>query len=362
MLQLERISILQFKNYAHQKFNFEDSVVAISGRNGIGKTNLLDAIYYLSFTRSYFGGTDAAQTKTGSNGFRVDGRFLISQQAHEIQIILRENGKKETACDGILYEKFSDHIGKFPVVMIAPDDIELINGSPEIRRKFIDTILCQTDQLYLKTLIQYNKILQQRNSYLKQAAINRHRDNTLLDTLDNLLTEAGNFIYQQRKLFAPVFRNEILKFYDAVAGKHEATDFQYYSQLHNQSLLELLQNNREKDYLLQRTNHGIHKDNPEILLDEVAFKTRGSQGQKKSMLFALKLAESSFIEMKKGHSPILLLDDVFEKLDSNRMHNLLTHICHNTKAQIFLTDTHPERMTNVFNEMGKKVHSIHIDN
>ena len=145
MLQLDRISILQFKNYDHQKFSFENEVIAISGRNGSGKTNLLDAIYYLSFTRSYFGGSDSTQTKSGCNGFRVDGCFQINQNAFDIQIILRENGKKETACDGVLYEKFSDHIGKVPVVMIAPDDIELINGSPEIRRKFIDTLLCQTE-------------------------------------------------------------------------------------------------------------------------------------------------------------------------------------------------------------------------
>jgi DNA replication and repair protein RecF len=360
MLQLDRISFTQFKNYHQESFEFQAPVIAISGKNGAGKTNLLDGICYLSLTRSYFGGSDSAQIKTGFNGFRIEGKFQIEQNTYHTNITLRETGKKEVGCEGLLYEKFSEHIGKFPVVMIAPDDIELINGSPETRRKFIDTILCQTDTEYLQHLIVYNKILQQRNSYLKQSAITKHRDNILLDTFDKQLSDSGTVIYNKRKAFIPDFRSSILSFYDAVAGITESPDFKYESQLHETKLQELLQSSRDKDYITQRTSCGIHKDNPEILLSGETFKSRGSQGQKKSMLFALKLAEASCIEARKGFSPILLLDDVFEKLDAHRMQNLLSHICHNMKAQIFLTDTHTERISEIFKGLGKEIQNIYL--
>jgi DNA replication and repair protein RecF len=362
MLQLNRISLIQFKNYGKANFEFEQPVIAVTGKNGVGKTNLLDAIHYLSFTRSYFGASDQSNMQTGMQGFRVEGKFNLENTTHDIQVILRENGKKEVSCSGALYDKFSEHIGKFPVVMIAPDDIELINGSAEIRRRFIDTILCQTDHEYLHGLIRYNKILQQRNSYLKQAAVLKRRDDALLDTIDTQLTESGNIIFDKRKAFAPSFKECILQYYKEVAGISEAADFFYESQLASQAFEQLLSQSREKDYLLQRTQFGIHKDNLELLLDNQPFKNRGSQGQKKSLLFALKLAEASTLAQNKGFSPILLLDDVFEKLDAVRMENLLHCICNDIKSQIFLTDTHPERMQAIFSNLGKDIQNIHITN
>ena len=357
-LELNHISLIQFKNYSSSEFIFEQPVIAITGKNGVGKTNLLDAIYYLCFTKSYFGTSDQAQVKTGMQGFRVAGKLSTDQVGYDVDIILRENGKKEISCSGALYEKFSAHIGKFPAVMIAPDDIELINGSSEIRRRFLDTILCQTDSDYLQTLIRYNKILQQRNSYLKQAYLLKKRDGALLDTIDEQLTAEGTVIFQKRKDFAPLFRQHILNYYKEVAGVPETADFRYESLLEQQPLAELLSQSREKDYLLQRTQFGIHRDNLELDLEGQPFKNRGSQGQKKSLLFALKLAEATTLAEKKGFSPILLLDDVFEKLDAVRMENLINHICHQMNAQIFLTDTHPERIDTLFKNMGKQVQHI----
>lgn len=360
MLQLRQISLIQFKNYGSQTFSFDCPVIAISGKNGVGKTNLLDAIYYLSFTKSYFGTGDQMQVKMGTYGFRLSGTFSLDEKHMNVDVILRETGKKEISCNGAPYEKFSEHIGRFPVVMIAPDDIELINGTADIRRKFIDTILCQTDEGYMQTLIRYNKFLQQRNSYLKQAAVHKKRDNDLLETIDEQLANTGTYLYEKRKAFMPAFRDHILNFYKDVAGKDESIDVQYESQLHGQNLIMLLQDSREKDHITQRTQFGIHKDNLALLLDDQIFKTRGSQGQKKSLLFSLKLAEAITLEKTKSFSPILLLDDVFEKLDAGRMENLLEYICHRIKAQIFLTDTHPQRMRDIFEKLGKEIKEINI--
>jgi DNA replication and repair protein RecF len=360
MLHLNHISLVQFKNYGTTDLTFEQPVIAITGKNGVGKTNLLDAIYYLSFTKSYFGASDQAQVQTGMQGFRVAGKFMTDESDYDVEIILRETGKKEISCAGVMYDKFSAHIGKFPVVMIAPDDIELINGSSEIRRRFMDTILCQTDSDYLHTLIRYNKILQQRNSYLKQTYLLKKRDDALLDTIDEQLAAEGTVIFEKRNAFVPGFRDYILRYYSEVAGIPETADFQYESQLEQHSLTALLSQSREKDYLLQRTQFGIHRDNLELLLEDQPFKNRGSQGQKKSLLFSLKLAEATTLAVNKGFSPILLLDDVFEKLDAQRMENLLNHICHKMNAQIFLTDTHPERINGVFRNLGKEIQDISL--
>lgn len=360
MLSLKSITLTQFKNYAHQRFVFDETIVAITGPNGIGKTNLLDAIHYLCFTKSYFSGIDSNNILQGAAGFRIEGMMKEAKEEINTTIILRENGKKEVTCNGAAYEKFSQHIGKYPCVVIAPDDVELIIGGSEERRRFLDTLLSQLDAAYLQQLIIYNKMLQQRNSYLKSAAQTQTRNAALLEVLDDQLLAAGNFIYNKRLGFLPKFNEAVIAFYKIIAGKHEAVQVQYQSQLMLEPFQQLLQHTRERDYLLQRTSTGIHKDDLNFKLDDEVFKQTASQGQRKSLLFSLKLAEAETLKQYKGFAPLLLLDDVFEKLDEQRMYNLLSYVCTHHGGQVFLTDTHQQRMIKAFEDLGMKVQVLQL--
>ena len=344
MLQLQSISLVQFRNYVQQQFVFTQKVVGICGLNGSGKTNLLDAIYYLSFTKSYFSRTDAQNVHHGLAGMRLQGNYTLHQEPYSLVSILRETNKKEFSVNDEPYKKFSDHIGRFPCVMIAPDDIELIIGGSEERRRFIDTILSQIDHQYLQQLIAYNKVLQQRNSLLKQAAEQGNIDEALLSVFNTQLSDKGQWLYQQRTQFLETFLPLTLIFYQRIAGKLDAVAIAYESDLQHANLLQLLQSAQRKDMALQRTTVGIHKDDIAITMGQSSFKNEASQGQRKSLLFALKLAEWQTIKQQKGFTPILLLDDVFEKLDELRMHNLLQWVCTADDGQVFITDTHVSRL------------------
>ncbi|QNA46372.1 DNA replication/repair protein RecF [Lacibacter sediminis] len=357
---LRSINITQFKNYTHQRFSFGEMIVAVTGANGIGKTNLLDAIHYLCFTKSYFSGTDNANVQHGLQGFRIEGQMNEGTEETVINIVLRETGKKEISCNAVPYEKFSQHIGKYPCVVIAPDDVELIIGGSEERRLFLDSMLSQLDATYLQQLIIYNKVIQQRNSFLKSCAQSQTRNDALLDVLDEQLLNAGNYIYTKRKDFLPAFNEQVLQFYQTIAGKTEPVKVSYESKLLEQSFESLLQQSREKDYLLQRSTTGIHKDDLLFSLNDEGFKQTASQGQRKSLLFSLKLAEAEVLKEQKGFAPLLLLDDVFEKLDAIRMHNLLDYVCTQFGGQVFLTDPHPDRIIAAFEALGKKVQLIEL--
>ncbi len=360
MLKLRNLDLVQFKNYASQSFSFQEQVIAVTGINGIGKTNLLDAIYYLCFTRSYFSTGDTVNCMQGTAGFRINGNMSIEENSTQVSVVLRETGKKEVLCDGVQPDKMADHLGKFPAVMIAPDDVELITGGSEIRRKQIDALLCQLDSDYLSALISYNKFLQQRNSYLRQTADGNRRNDTLLDVLDERLTASGNILFKKRRDFLPMFIEKTIALYQHFAGKEEHINIQYESVLMNQPFERLLQSNREKDYILQRTSSGIHRDNLAASINNVTFKSMASQGQRKSLLFALKLAEAEIIKSAKGFTPILMLDDVFEKLDAARMQHLLEYVCKTLRPQLFLTDTHPERVKEIFNRIEVPYQSYNL--
>ncbi len=344
MLHLQEISLVQFRNYIQQNLVFAEKVVGICGVNGSGKTTLLDAIYYLGFTKSYFTRSDSQNVHHGLAGMRLQGNFLLNNEAYEVTSIIRENNKKEFSVNGDEYKKFSEHIGKFPCVMIAPDDIALVIGGSEERRKFVDTIISQIDKNYLQQLIEYTKVLQQRNSLLKQAAELGNINEALLGVFNDQLAVKGQWIYEQRTIFLDGFITLALQFYNRIAGKDDKISITYESDLQRGNMLQLLQQSKQKDLILQRTTIGIHKDDLQIKMDETAFKNDASQGQRKSLLFAMKLAEWQLLKTKKGFPPILLLDDVFEKLDEQRMHNLLEWVCTNDDGQVFITDTHSARL------------------
>jgi len=352
LLQIQNISVLQFKNYNEAHFGFAERIIGICGNNGSGKTNLLDAIYYLCFTKSYFSRTDAQNTRFGTNGFRLEGNFDWNGQTKKTVAILRENGKKEFSVDGEAYLKFSAHIGHFPCVMIAPDDTEMITGGSEERRRFLDSTLSQLDAAYLTVLIEYTKILQQRNALLKRTAESGHLDKALLDILDAQLMVPGEIIFAKRKSFLSGFTDRVSKYYSAIAGKDEAVEISYESQLLDASFPKLLGEFRNKDLLLARTQAGIHKDDLRFMLADETFKNFASQGQRKSLLFALKLAEFDVLKEKKGFAPLLLLDDVFEKLDDERMHNLLHKVTVENDGQLFITDTHCDRLGESLEKFG----------
>ncbi|MFY7900385.1 MAG: DNA replication/repair protein RecF [Chitinophagaceae bacterium] len=344
MLQINQISLLQFRNYVQQQFVFTEKVVGICGLNGSGKTNLLDAIYYLGFTKSYFNKSDNQNAHHGLQGMRLQGDFLLQNEILNVTCIIRENNKKEFSVNGTEYKKMSEHIGKFSCVMIAPDDVELIIGGSEERRKFIDTILSQIDRNYLLNLIDYQKILQQRNSVLKQAAETGKMDDSLLEILNHQLAIKGDWIFIQRKAFLIPFLEITKDFYQKIARKSDAIALEYESDLMEFNTTTLLEKNLAKDKIVQRTTAGIHKDDIVFKMADRNFKNEASQGQRKSLLFALKLAEWQTLKQEKGFPPILLLDDVFEKLDEQRMHNLLKWVCESEDGQVFITDTHAQRL------------------
>lgn len=306
---------------------------------------MLDAIYYLCFTKSYFSKNDGANVHRGLQGMRLEGNFIRKQVTEKIVCIIRENNKKEVLRNEEDYKRFSDHIGKFPAVMIAPDDVNLVTGTSDVRRKFLDTLLCQMSHQYLLCLIDYNKILQQRNSLLKANADKCPTDTSLLEVLTKQLVKPGVYIFNFRKEFLRDFLPAVAKNYLQIAGTKDPVVLEYYSPLLEDTFDNLLSIYQQKDIMLQRTTVGIHKDDIELKLNGDNFKNIASQGQRKSLLFALKLQELEQLKNATGLSPILLLDDVFEKLDAGRMQNLLHHVCVKNESQVFITDTHKDRLT-----------------
>ena len=369
MLFLNKISLTQFKNYSLTSFNFTERVIGICGLNGKGKTNLLDAVYYCCFTKSYFSKIDSLNTQFGKDGFRieaspsnpyVEAKKNIQKKTDEIVCIYRGTAKKEILINGVSYSRLSEHIGKFPAVMIAPDDISLITDGSEERRRYMDMVLSQMDTEYLQQLIIYNKILLQRNSLLKRFAEQGKNDLQLLEVLDEQLTPLGNFIYEKRKIFTELLIPLVEKFYNLIANNKEAITLQYNSSLNLSNFQELLLASREKDLMLQRSNIGIHKDDISFQLNEQLFKTTASQGQRKSLLFALKLAEFELLKHNKGFAPILLLDDVFEKLDDQRIQQLLHWVCNENDGQVLITDTHKERLQEAFVKLNTAYQIIEL--
>ena len=291
-------------------------------------------------------------------GFRLQGQFLLNDKEEKAVCILRETGRKEFSINDSLYTKFSKHIGHYPCVIIAPDDVQLIIGGSEERRKFIDTLLSQLDHDYLQSLINYTKILQQRNSFLRSFDESFGKDLTVLDVLDEQLAKEGNSIFEKRREFLLRFLPIVKQLYNDISQRYENISLLYESEMHQVSLENLLKHNRQKDLMLQRTSGGIHRDDLLLHLGAQLFKSIASQGQRKSLLFSLKLAEMEIIKEEKHLSPLLLLDDVFEKLDEERIGNLLMRVCSDEDMQIFITDTNCNRLEQQLEKLGQPVQLI----
>jgi DNA replication and repair protein RecF len=347
--RINKITLLQFRNYTSATFSFTAPVTCITGANGSGKTNLLDAVYYLCYTKSYFSAYQQNSVQNGKEGFRVTGVF--GKDAREETISCKwVAGKKEVFTNDVAYEKVTDHIGSYAAVMIAPDDVEIINGGSELRRKWIDSILGQVDRNYLEKLMHYQRVLLQRNAWLKIQSYKPADNNTELEYYNDQLASDGAYIYDQRKNFIEKFVPLLDNFYQRLSGGKEPIQVIYNSDLSERPLPVWLEQNLQYDLRYQRTLRGIHKDDWDFRLNDMQLKQFGSQGQKKSFLFALKLAQYAYLAEVTKHLPILLLDDIFEKLDQSRMEALLRIIRNPDFGQVILTDTHPDRIRQAFGE------------
>ena len=349
-MYLQKISLVNFKNIEAETFSFEKKINCFVGNNGVGKTNILDAIYYMSFAKSYFNPVAGQNIKHGQDFFMIEGDYLLNDRNEKIICSLKRGQKKVLKRNGKAYDKFSEHIGQLPLVIISPADRDLIVEGSETRRKFINGVISQQDKKYLQALISYNKILSQRNALLKFFAANRTFDALNLSVYNDQLITYGNLVYEKRKAFLTDFVPIFNKKYKVISGAKEQVNLQYKSQLDEQSLQDLLTMNLEKDRMLQYTSVGIHKDDLSFEIETHPIKKFGSQGQQKSYLIALKFAQFEFIKQQSNITPILLLDDIFDKLDEHRVSQIINLVNNEDFGQIFITDTHSERTENVLKQ------------
>ncbi len=349
--KIKKLSLIQFRNYTSSVYEFGAPVTCITGANGSGKTNLLDAVYYLCYTKSYLSAYQQHSVQMGTDGFRITGKFE-NDGTDEVISCKWKAAKKEVFRNDVAYEKFTDHIGRFSAVMIAPDDTELINGGSEPRRRWVDSILSQIDATYLEKLMVYQRILLQRNAWLKMQAFKPNPVYAELDYYNAQLSDCGTYIHGKRKIFLDSFLPLLNDFYHQLSGGKELVQVTYDSDLESKPLQIWLHDTLEHDLRLQRTLRGTHKDDWAFFISGMVLKQFGSQGQKKSFLFAMKLAQYAYLSKALGHLPILLLDDIFEKLDQSRMESLLRIICGAEFGQVILSDTHPERIRQAFGEMA----------
>lgn len=337
-MYLKKLTCSQFKNYRSFEQSFSQKLNIIVGENGTGKTNLLDAIHYLCLTKSALPTTDHQNIQHGKEGFFLQGTFSKDDTLHEITCRLKKKERKIIQCDDTPYEKLSDHIGLFPLILMNPYDTDLIRGSSSERRRFFDNLLCQLNHEYLNKLIQYNQFLSQRNALLKQHAETKNLDRDLLCFYNQQLLTLGQYLFQQRQHlmedFLPLFQH----YYQQIAQVKEKTSLQYDSHWALPDFEQVFEQQLPKDLLLQRTTMGIHRDDYLWELNDHPLKKIGSQGQQKSFVTALKLSQCHYIHQATGHTPLLLLDDIFDKLDNQRIQHLMQCVIAPPFGQVFITD------------------------
>jgi DNA replication and repair protein RecF len=343
-IRLHKLSLYQFKCYKEAFLEFSSPVICFLGHNGAGKTNLLDAVHYLAFCKGYFNPVDAQNIQTGSEECSISGEFLRGEFPEHIVCAWRKSQRKSVKRNQKEYDKLSEHIGLLPTVFITPYDTELILEGSEVRRKFTDATLSQVYPAYLDHLMRYNQALQQRNALLKQTGRSGSVPDLLFEPWDHQLALHGEAIHEFRRSFFEKFEPIFNRIYHQISQGKEIPSLRYVSDLSEGPLIPLLRDSMARDRALERTTKGIHKDELEFLLDGMMLRRFGSQGQQKSFLIALKLAQLIFLRDQTQLSPILMLDDLFDKLDEGRVLNLLQWIRLNHQGQLFITDTHHDRI------------------
>ncbi|MDH3322855.1 MAG: DNA replication and repair protein RecF [Flavobacteriaceae bacterium] len=348
-MYLKNISLINYKNFDSRSFEFNKKINCLVGKNGVGKTNVLDAIYYLSYTKGYFNSVASQNIRHGEDFFVLDGTYQMGDRDENISCSFKKGSKKVVKRNGKEYEKLSDHYGLIPLVIISPSDTNLIVEGSEMRRKFMDSIISLNDKDYLRSLLKYNKILSQRNSLLKYFAANFTFDSVNIEVYNEQLIQYGEELFEKRKLFIekfmPIFKSRyafIVKNMDK-ENFIEDVSLTYKTQLDDNDFKGLLDASIEKDRLVQYTSVGVHKDDLAFKINGYPIKKIGSQGQQKSFLIALKLAQFDFLKMQSEGKPILLLDDIFDKLDEDRVGQLIELVNASNFGQIFISDTHAQR-------------------
>lgn len=359
-MYLQRLSLVNFKSIAEAELSFCPGINCFVGNNGVGKTNLLDAIHYLCLCKSYFNPVDTQNIRHNAEFSVIQGMFLSEGREDEVYCGIHHNRNKVFKRNKKEYDKLAHHIGLFPVVMISPEDSALITEGSEERRKFLNSVISQYDKAYLEDMILYNKVLAQRNRLLKEAFQSFTEE--MLRVYDDQMTAPAKRIFDRRNDYTgrmvPVFR----KYYHAIAPATEDVELEYHSQLHERDFTELLSSAREKDRFMQYTTQGIHKDDLTLKLNGHPMKKTGSQGQQKTFLVTLKLAMYDFIRQRNQVAPLLLLDDVFDKFDETRVRHIIRLVSDSGFGQIFITHTDEHKMKSILEEMQAEYRLFRIDN
>ena len=351
-MHLNRLSLINYKNFETREFQFDQKINCLVGPNGVGKTNVLDAIYHLAFGKSYFNPVTTQNVRHGCEYFVLEGAFEEGGREALIVCSFKKGARKVLKRNGKVYDRISEHIGQVPLVIISPADRDLILEGSETRRKFLDGVISQSDKAYLQDVLGYQKLVSQRNALLKYFAANRTFDPASLEVYDLQMAELGSRIHEKRKDFMQAFSPIFSAQYRAISGGDESVRLRYESQLRQAPLLELLRDNLEKDRAFQYSTQGVHKDDLGMEIGGHPIKKFGSQGQQKSFLIALKFAQFQFMKSELAATPLLLLDDIFDKLDEHRVAHIISLVDQDRFGQIFISDTHADRTEAVV----KKIH------
>jgi DNA replication and repair protein RecF len=361
-MYLKKLSLVNFKNYEETELEFSPKINSLVGNNGVGKTNILDAIHYLSLTKSFFNNIDSINIRHGEDYFIINGTFLRNDEEDQIYCAFQKQKQKVLKKNSKEYQKLSDHVGKYPVVMISPADNALISEGSEERRRFLNKIISQYNPEYLDSVLKYSKALQNRNRLLKDFKASGKFDNDALTIWDSQLVNYGTYVFHEREQLVneliPVFQEN----YSMISSGKESVKLSYRSHLSEGDFAEALANSVAKDRFLEYTTIGIHKDDLLLEMNGHSVKSLGSQGQQKSYLVALKLAKFEYIKQKSGISPILLLDDIFDKFDAGRVEQIIRLVGNHRFGQIFMTDTHQSRLHQILSSHNTQYKLFRISN